>query len=127
MQSTKPPDLEVIFQLTADSASGGSRVVLSGYRPHYRIMDDYQTSAHHEFVGVDRIVTGERAVAQVWLITPEAYPRSVWPGRLITVCEGTRVVGVAEVLKVNNPVLLADVAKDVPGRGVTEDGLGSTR
>lgn len=106
MHSTRPHDLEVIFHLTADSATGGPKSVSSGYRPHYQIMDDYQTSAHHEFVGVEQVVTGERAVAQVWLITPEAYPHSVWGARLITVREGTRVVGVAEVLTVNNPVLL---------------------
>lgn len=109
LQFTRPPDLDVLFQLTADSAAGGPKVVLSGYRPHYQIMDDYQTSAYHEFVGVERVVTGERAVAQVWLLTPEAYPHTVWPGRLITVSEGSRVVGVAEVLKVNNPVLLLPV------------------
>ncbi len=112
MNAFRPHDLEVIFQLTADSASGGPKVTSSGYRPHYRIMDDYQTSAHHEFVGVDRVATGECAVAKVWLITPEAYPKSVWSGRLITVSEGPRVVGVAEVLKVNNPVLLREGGTD---------------
>ncbi len=108
MSAFRPHDLEVMFQLTTDSASGGPKIVLSGYRPLYQIMDDYQTSAHHAFVGVDRLVTGERAVAQVWLITPEAYANSVWPGRLITVREGSRAVGVAQVLKVNNPVLLGE-------------------
>lgn len=127
MRSSRPPDLEVMFQLTVDNAAGGPRVVSSGYRPHYQIMDDYQTSAHHEFVGVDRVATGERAVAKVWLITPEAYPHSLWPGRLIMVCEGARIVGLAEVLKVNNPVLLADAEKGEHGGGVTEGGLGPTR
>lgn len=99
------PDIEVMFELTSPRFDGGTKVVLSGYRPTYEIRDDYWTSAHHEFVGVERLLTGQRALAKVWLLSPEAYPHSLWTGRRLHVAEGSRIVGTAEVLTVINPVL----------------------
>jgi hypothetical protein len=111
------PDAEVTFELTAFSAvDGGPRYVLFGYRPQYVVKPDYQTSVAHQFLGVDRVWTGERVKAEVWFISPEAYPHSLWEGRRIEIAEGARRVGVATVLKVLNPLLAALTLRAKTGR-----------
>lgn len=68
----RQPDLLVTFSLTAFSSARMSKLVLSGYRPTYKIRADYWSSAHHEFSGEGRVVTGERCLAEVWPLTPES-------------------------------------------------------
>lgn len=82
-------------------------MVRSGYRPIYVLRPDYQSSAHREFVDVSQVNTGEETKADVWLLTPEAYPATFWRGRIVLVTEGSTVVGTATVLDVYN--LLWDV------------------
>lgn len=104
----RQPDIEVMFELTSLRGDGDIKFVLSGYRPIYDACPDYWTSARHEFLGVERVNTGERALAEVWLLSPDAYPHSIWVGRKLRVAEGSRIVGTAEVLKIVNPILQTD-------------------
>jgi len=83
---------------------------MSGYRPIYQIQTDYWTSVHHEFTEVEFVATGDRANAEVWFLSPEQYPHSLWVGRELPVAEGSRKIGNATVLKVLNPVLLKNGA-----------------
>lgn len=101
-----PPDAEVEFEFTALTHDGKRRTVFSGYRPIYDILPDYWTSTRHEFIEHAEVSTGQRVHAHVWFITPEVYPRTLWPRRILTVAEGKRVVGIATVIKVLNPSLL---------------------
>ncbi|CAJ0802442.1 hypothetical protein LMG19083_03728 [Ralstonia psammae] len=100
-----PPDIVVKFHLTARTAEGSARVVRSGYRPIYGIRPDYWSSAHHEFVNAEVAKTDEPCEAEVWLLAPEAHPHTMWIGRTIQVAEGPRIVGVAEVQQILNPLL----------------------
>jgi hypothetical protein len=84
--------------------------VISGYRPTYRIRDDYSTSTHHEFLGCDSVSTGEIARAEVWFLSPEAYPKSLWIDRCVEVTEGVRVVGSATILQILNRTLEGSAA-----------------
>ena len=102
------PDAEVLFELTSRTIAGDIKRVLSGYRPAYDVQPDYWTSVHHEFVDVEGIATGETARAEVWFLTPEVYPQSLWIGRTLAVAEGSRRVGVATVVKIFNAVLLRE-------------------
>ncbi|MCA8106963.1 MULTISPECIES: hypothetical protein [Burkholderia] len=101
----RPPDLMVNFSLTAQRSDGSLKEVVSGYRPIYKVRDDYLSSSHHEFVDVTGVCTGQQGRAEVWLLSPEAYPHTFWIGRRVEVAEGSRVVGIAEVLQILNPLL----------------------
>jgi len=101
----RSPDARVTFELTASAEGGGPRRVLSGYRPAYDVRADYWTSVSHEFANTEGARTGERVEADVWFITPEVYPGTLWPGRVLRVAEGSRIVGTATVERVFNPVL----------------------
>ena len=103
----RPPDAEVILRLISTPDGGKDRAVLSGYRPHYAILEQYLTSATHELIDASELAPGTQCRANVWLITPEVYPHSLWPSREITVSEGSRVVGTAVVTHVYNPSLAA--------------------
>ena len=108
-----PPDAEVMFEFTAVSALDGSkRFVISGYHPNYLVQPDYRTSTLHRFVDVERVHTGETAKAEVWFLSPEHYPHTLWEGRRIEVGEGGRLVGYATILKVHNPLLLRPTGED---------------
>lgn len=99
MSSDQPPDAEVMFELT-----GRSRV-LTGYRPQYVIMPGYNTSVMHRFVDAEIVSGGDRVKAEVWFVSPEAYPHTLWEGRKIDIAEGAEVVGSATILRVINPLL----------------------
>lgn len=101
----RQPDLLVTFALTAFSSECTSKLVRSGYRPTYKIRADYWSSAHHEFFGDGRVATGERCLAEVWLLTPEAYPHSLWVGRSLDVSEGPVIVGKVEIVQIFNPLI----------------------
>jgi hypothetical protein len=61
------------------------------------------------------VETGENGQAEVWLLTPQAYPQAFWIGRRVEVAEGTRIVGQIEVLQILNPTLkLSDSANESP-------------
>lgn len=108
----RAPDAEVLFELTSLAYDNGPKFVRSGYRPAYDIRSDYWTSTNHEFIGCEGIGTGESARANVWLITPEVYPNTLWIGRILQVAEGSRIIGQATVLAVHNPVLKAEQGSD---------------
>ena len=98
----RQPDLLVTFTLTALTWEGTLKQVRTGYRPVYKIRPDYWSSAHHEFAGRRSVTTGEQCLAEVWLVTPEAYPHTLWIGRMLDVAEGSRVVGQAEIVQSQN-------------------------
>jgi translation elongation factor EF-Tu-like GTPase len=105
---SRPPSTahaRVIFELTATKMDGSVKHVLSGYRPTYEVRSDYWTSVHHQFETDEGVVTGGRARADVWFISPEAYPHSLWAGRVLNVAEGSRIVGTATIEQVLNPLL----------------------
>lgn len=104
----RPPDLLVRFTLTALTHEGTLKQVRTGYRPVYKIRADYWSSAHHEFAEGGCVVTGGQCLAEVWMVTPEAYPHTLWIGRVLDVAEGSRVIGQSEIMRVLNPLLVVN-------------------
>jgi hypothetical protein len=98
----------VKFALTEHTIEGALKQVGSGYRPLYDVRPDYWSSAHHEFINTDRVTTGEQSLAEVWLLSPEAYPQTFWIVRQLNVAGGSRVIGTVEVLQILNPSLRMD-------------------
>jgi elongation factor Tu len=102
------PDAQVLLRLTSTAQGGKERNISSGYRPQYAIRSDYQTSVHHELVDADNIAPGGEGFANIWFITPEVYPNTLWPGREIAVYEGSHVIGTATIVEIFNPLLLCE-------------------
>ncbi len=79
---------------------------LNGYRPQYKVKDDYLTSTHHWFIEKGEAQPNQSTQAFVKFVTPEAYPHCLNPGEKIEVCEGSLVIGWAKILEIYNEKLL---------------------
>lgn len=97
-------DAEVILKLSFSLASGRS----TGYRPHYALRADYQTSVVHEFIDKESVPPGGEVAALVWFLTPEVYTNALWVGQTLDVSEGARIIGEARITRIFNPVLARD-------------------
>jgi hypothetical protein len=97
-------DIEGTFQLFANSGRTGS--VCSGYRPGHKIHENYISSGEHQYIDSEWVSLGGSASTKLWLVTPEAYPASIWVGRELEVSEGTHIVGKFTVTSVFNETLL---------------------
>lgn len=96
-----PADAEVTFRFNGTRRTP----VADGYRPAHRIREDYLTTGVHHYFGVTEVAPDGQARGTITFITPEAYPHTLWEGRVLDICEGERVVGTATVEKVFNPIL----------------------
>jgi translation elongation factor EF-Tu-like GTPase len=104
----RQPDIEAEVTFLSTEKGGRSKAAFSGYRPNHAVKDDYLTSGEHTYLDCNEVLPGCTARALIKFITPEAYPHSLWVGRIITVQEGGRIVGHAKITKVLNPLLERD-------------------
>ena len=97
----RTPDVEVTFHFNGTCRTG----VRDGYRPAHRVLEDYLTTGVHHYFDVVEVAPDGEARGTITFITPESYPNSMWEGKVIDIQEGAKVVGIAIVEKVLNPVL----------------------
>jgi translation elongation factor EF-Tu-like GTPase len=105
MHNQRQPDVEAEVTFLSAESGGKLNAVKSGYHPMHQVLEDYITSGHHEYLDKNEVWPGETAVTQIWFITPEAYPGSLWIGRKVRVQEGSRLVGDAKITKIFNKLL----------------------
>ncbi len=106
MYKERDPDIEAKVTLLSTKDGGRKLPSGTGYRPAHLVREDYLTTGVQHYIEQDTLRPGESCFANIWFITPEAYPKSLWVGKNIQFQEGGRVVGYAEVKKINNTVLL---------------------
>jgi elongation factor Tu len=104
----RPADAKIVLHLIPTSAGGKDRSIISGYMPNFAIRDDYLTSTKIELLDASELAPGGECRANVWFVSPEVYPNTLWRNRELIVSEASREVGKAVVLTVFNPVLLRD-------------------
>lgn len=98
-----PPDIEVEFKFNTVKTNS----VESGYRPDHEIIKGFITTGVHTYYDSIEVKPGDTAIGTITFIDPEHYPKSMWIGREINICEGARIVGIATVRKVLNPIMQA--------------------
>lgn len=104
----RTPDIEAVVTLLSADEGGRSTPAISGYRPAHSVSDDYLTSGLHQYIGQDRLAPGQSCPTNIWLLSPDLYPHSLWVGKVLKVQEGGRLVGHAKITKVFNVALLRD-------------------
>jgi elongation factor Tu len=105
---TKPPrqpDIEAEVSFISTAEGGRSTPALSGYQPIHQVLPDYLPSGRHWYKDKEQVLPGESAVAEIWFLTPDQYPKSLHVGKIIRIQEGSRLVGHAKVLKIFNGIL----------------------
>ena len=106
MYKLRDPDIEAVVTLLSTKDGGRQNASGSGYRPAHLVKENYLTTAMQYYIGQETLYPGESCLANIWFITPEAYPQSLWVGKNIQFQEGGRVVGYANVTQINNELLL---------------------
>ncbi|MNJ47268.1 Elongation factor Tu [compost metagenome] len=101
-------DVEAKITFLKEEEGGRTRSVLSGYRPNHRVRDNYLTTGTHHYYDKDIVQMGDTVLGTITFIAPESYPRCLWVGKTISIQEGSRVVGYAEITNVFNHILLKD-------------------
>lgn len=101
------PDVRVIFRFNGARYSPAC----DGYRPQCLITEGLQTTGVHHYEDAELVPPDGTVRGTITFITPEAYPHCLWPGKVLPIMEGSRIVGHAEVLAVLNPLLDAAEAK----------------
>ena len=91
-------DIEVIIKNKRPSRSN----ICSGYRPAFKIKDDYLTTGIIKLVGVDELQYDDETMAEIWLLSPEFYPNCLKVGQVIQFQEGQIIHGFATITKVKN-------------------------
>ena len=97
----KQSDIEVIIKNNRPSKNN----IYSGYRPTFKIKDDYLTSGIINLLDCEKLGFEEEAMAEIWFITPEIYPNCLKVGQIIVFQEGKTVHGTMKITKINNKVL----------------------
>lgn len=93
-------DFEGVFYLLPTHGT-----VRSGYRPQHLLHENYQSTGFHTYSEREFVEPGETAHVQVRLITPEVYPCCIWEGRVLSIFEGSRLVGTLRIERIMNEIL----------------------
>ena len=94
-------DIEVVIKNERPSKSH----FCSGYRPSFKVKEDYLTAGIIRLIGCETLSYGETSPAEIWFISPEFYPNCLEVGQTIQFQEGKTVHGFAIITKINNKIL----------------------
>ena len=94
-------DIEVIIKNNRPSKKN----ICSGYRPAFKVQDDYLTTGIIKLIDCDELSYGEQSVDEIWFITPELYPSCLEVGQKIQFQEGKLNNGFIIITKINNKML----------------------
>lgn len=105
------PDVLADFYLFPLSESERKFQCLNGYRPVHKVKEDYLTTGQHFYLETGKVEPGSSQKTFIKFITPEAYPNSLWIGRIIDVQESSKIIGRATILEIYNKILELNVKK----------------
>lgn len=91
-------DIEVVIRNKRPSRNN----ICSGYRPAFKVKDDYLTTGIIRLIGIDELPYDNEAKAEIWFITPELYPNCLKVGQVIQFQEGKIIHGFATITKIKN-------------------------
>lgn len=94
-------DVEVIISNKRPSR----RNIYSGYRPAFKVKEDYLTTGIIRLIGTDELSYDNEAKAEIWFLTPEIYPHCLKVGQVIPFQEGKIIHGFATIIKIKNKIL----------------------
>lgn len=94
-------DVEVIIKNKRPSKSN----ICSGYRPAFKVKDDYLTTGIIKLIGSDELSYDKEMMAEIWFFTPELYPNCLKVGQVIQFQEGKTIHGFATITKIKNKKL----------------------
>ena len=91
-------DIEVFIRNKRPSRSN----ICSGYRPAFKVKDDYLTTGIIRLIGIDELSYDDEGMAEIWFISPEFYPNCLRVGQVIQFQEGQIIHGFVTITKIKN-------------------------
>lgn len=95
------PDVEVVITFNGVRRTPAR----SGYRPAHDLGGGRVLGGIHHYFDVDEVAPDGKARGTIAFFTPEALAASIQCGMQFPIQEGARIVGMATVVKILNPVL----------------------
>lgn len=100
------PDIRALVTLRPTADGGRRAPAYSGYRPIHKVEEGVNAEGLHTYLDDGFILPGASSPTLITFLAPEHYPNCLWVGKALTVQEGSRVIGHAEVLEIYNDLLL---------------------
>ncbi len=94
-------DVEVIIKNKKPS----KRNIYNGYRPAFKVKDDYLTTGIIKLIDVDELPYDNESKAEIWFLTPEIYTHCLKVGQVIQFQEGKDIHGFVTITKIKNKIL----------------------
>ena len=101
MKYFRNSDVEAVIRNKRPSRSK----IYSGYRPAFKVKDDYLTTGIIELIDVDELPYDNETMAEIWFLTPELYPNCLQVGQEVQFQEGKVNHGFITITKINNKIL----------------------
>ncbi len=101
-------DFDFIAYLKYRSSDEGGRIIpaQSGYRPQVKFDFEKSTSSGRQvFINKEWVFPGEDIEAQITLLSPHLFENKLYEGLKFEFIEGTKIIGVGEILKIENEKL----------------------
>ncbi len=98
------PDIEVQFVFNNERRTR----MKDGFRPAHLVQPNYLATGIHHYYNRESVFPNEKAMGTITFLTPEYYPHSLWVGKIISVQDGSRVIGYAVVKRIFNSLLDRD-------------------
>ena len=109
------PDIEADVTFLTTEQGGRLGPVFPGYSPNHLIKEDYLTSGKHEYPNHEIVELGVTVHACIRFISPEFYPHTLSAGQVISLQEGSHVIGHAKVTRIINKLLSKDSEPNLGG------------
>ena len=101
------PDVKALVTLLPVEKGGRKSGASSGYRPQHLVAEGILTSGSHTYLNYGYVLPGDSSPTLIKFVTPENYPNCLWVGKTISLREGNRIIGYAEIEHIFNPILIA--------------------
>ena len=106
---TKPPDFIALLKYRTTEEGGRKTSAASGYRPQVKFaFSEKQTSGQQTFLDKDLVNPGETVSAEIKMVSPHFFEKSLIEGMTFEFREGSTIIGIGEVIKIINLNLKKD-------------------
>ena len=102
----KPPDFIALLKYRTTEEGGRKTAAASKYRPQVKFaFSEKQTSGQQTFLDKELVYPGETVLAEIKIVSPDFFKKSLIEGMTFEFREGDRIIGTVELIKIINPDL----------------------
>ncbi len=85
MNTKWDPDILADVEYFSAEHFTNKKYVINGIRADHKVLEDYLICGEHFYIEQDKIFANKKYKTFIRFITPEAYPHSLWVGKIISI------------------------------------------